>query len=518
MKRKRFFQISLFLILFLGMSQSCTKLDTKVYDQVTNFWQNPDQIAAGVAPAYSGLRNYVPSFSGGSPGVYNLNEMSTDEIIVPDRGTDWNDAGFWDLMWKHTWGPGHIGMQDGWQFIYGGIARVNLILQTLNSLNPKPANIVSIEAELKTIRAFYYYLAIDLFGNVPIQEIGVTELDKLGTKPRREVYAYTEKELKDNLAALSPEVNSQTYGRATKWFGEALLAKLYLNAEVFTGTPRWAECISACDAILNANKYALEANFFNNFLVANERSRENIFVIPFDRIAGLDFFVVQAFSLHYNSPATFGLDGFGFNGFCSTAEYYNIFNPNDLRRKMFLVGQQYVGQIQDTANLQFDRLGNPLIFDPVITTFKIQPPKTETAGARCAKWEFNKQGWGNMSNDFAVYRLADVILMKAEAQFRSGDINEALITINQKINGVSIRSRAGLPDFSAAEMNPDGLLAERARELSWEGWRRNDMIRLGHFLDPRIPEKDASAEYRKLYPIPQAEITKNPYLKQNPGY
>ena len=123
-----------------------------------------------------------------------------------------------------------------------------------------------------------------------------------------------------------------------------------------------------------------------------------------------------------------------------------------------------------------------------------------------------------MTNDFAVIRLADIILMKAEAQFRNGNIDDALATINQKVDDVSIRSRANMPDFALSEMNPDGLLAERARELSWEGWRRNDMIRLGHFTDARIPEKAVSADYRKLYPIPQAELDKNPYLKQNPGY
>lgn len=123
-----------------------------------------------------------------------------------------------------------------------------------------------------------------------------------------------------------------------------------------------------------------------------------------------------------------------------------------------------------------------------------------------------------MSNDFAVYRLADIILMKAEAQFRNGDAAGALLTINKQYSGVSIRSRAGLPDFSAAEMTPDGLLAERARELSWEGHSRNDMIRLGHFTDPRIPDKSKSEDFRILFPIPKAELDKNKYLQQNPGY
>ena len=518
MKREYILPIFLIVILLLCASISCTKLDAKVYDQVTNFWRTPDQIAAGVAPAYSALRSYGPGFPFGAPNVYCLNEMSTDEIIVPNRATDWADDVTWEQMWKHTWGPNHSFMIGGWQLIYGGIAGVNSILQAVDQIDPKPAELPSIIAELKVIRAFYYYNALDLFGNVPIVEINNTDPSKLGNKSRAEVFAYVEKELKDNVAVLTTEINPKTYGRATQWFVQALLAKLYLNAEVYTGTARWTDCVAACDAIMNANKYSLEPNFFNNFIVTNEGSKENIFVLPYDRNAGLDLFVIQGCTLHYDNNKTFGIQSGGFNGYCSTAEYINIFDVNDTRRKMFLIGQQYVDQIPDSAHMQFDRSGNPLSFDPVITSFKIQPPKTEVAGARCAKWEFNRQGWGNMSNDFAVFRLADIILMKAEAQFRTGNIADALTTINQKINGVSIRSRAGMPDFPSTEMTLDGLLDERARELSWEGWRRNDMIRFNRFTDARIPEKAVSASFRHLFPIPESELSKNPYLKQNPGY
>src|SRR5687768_5162173 len=347
MKKENIFKIVLLAAPLLCVNFSCTKLNTKVHDQVVNFWQTDDQIAAGVAPAYSGLRNYAPAND-----IYGLSEVCTDEIIVPNRALDWADDVVWEELWKHTWTPNNKFVQSAWQFIYSGIARVNLILQTLNGLKPTPADITSIQAELKTIRAFYYYLAIDLYGNVPIHEVGVIDRANLATKTRKEVFDYTEKELKDNLQALTTDVNSKTYGRATRWLTYAILAKLYLNAEVFTGTTRWADCIAACDAILNANKYSLEPNFFNNFLVANEGSKENIFVIPFDGNAGLGDFWIQLASLHYSSHKTFGLKPFagifgGFNGHCSTAEYYNMFDPNDNRRKMFLVGQQYENQIVD---------------------------------------------------------------------------------------------------------------------------------------------------------------------------
>lgn len=507
-----------FLIIYLLPFYSCTKLDTKVYDRVKDFWQTPEQIAAGVAPAYAGLRNYAPLNGAFGPGVYPLVELSTDEMIMPTRGGNWSDGGIWEEIWKHQWTPFNPFVQNGWAFIYGGVTRVNQILQAVEMLNPRPPGYVPIIAELKTIRAFYNFLALDLYGNVPIVDGNNINLNEVRQKTRDEVFAYIEKELRENLSALTEDVSTATYGRATKWFAQALLAKLYLNASVYTGAPKWTECIEACDAVLNSNKYTLEPDFFNNFLVNNEDSKENIFVIPFDIKAGLDPFWMQGATLHYNSNETFGLQSGGANGLCSTTDFYNLFDPNDRRKKIFLVGQQYKNQVASPANLQYDNNGNLLNFDPVISSFSILPPKAETAGARCAKWEFNKDGGGNMSNDFAVIRLADIVLMKAEAQFRNGNSAGALSTINQIRNGVSIRSRAGLPDFNDSEMNPAGLLKERGNELSWEGWRRNDMIRFGHFTDARNPEKSISENSRLLYPIPKAELDKNPFLVQNPGY
>ena len=175
---------------------------------------------------------------------------------------------------------------------------MNSILQVVNEINPRPVDLNTIQAELKTVRAFYHYIALDLFGNVPISDSSYTDLSKLKTRTRGEVFSFIEKELKDNLQYLSQDVNPYTYGKATRWFAQALLAKLYLNAQVYSGTAKWAECIAACDNILNSNKYSLEPDFFNNFKVANEGSKENIFVIPFDREAGLDFFVIQQLTLH----------------------------------------------------------------------------------------------------------------------------------------------------------------------------------------------------------------------------
>ncbi len=502
---------------------SCTKTVVPVFDQVSNFYLSPDEINAAIGSVYAGLRNLGPGFS----AIYELNEVCTDEIIVPVRGNNYQDPS-WEQMWDQTWNTNHSFVETAWQNIFSAISNINSVIASIDSLRPAPAGIDSMNAELRTIRAFYYYEAIDLFGNVPVYVSNNVPLSSLVNQTRSVVFDFIENELKSSLPDLTAEVSTSTYGYATKWLAFSILAKLYLNAEVYTGSNRWADCVSVCDSILQSNLFSLEGNFFDNFQIENQNSKESIFAIPFDFAGGLGGFFIQGATLHYNSYLTFGLGGtIGLtNGFCSTQAYLDNFSPNDYRKKMFLTGQQYVGETQyidtvpDPAIMVYTDGPPviPLIFDPVITSFEVQEPETEGAGARCAKWEFNKQTQGNMSNDYQLFRLADIILMKMEAQSNLGDYTNALNTINKPINGVSIRSRANMPDFTMSQLSADSILAERARELSWEGWRRNDMIRLGHFTDARIPEKIKTGDFTKLFPIPQVEIQKNGNLKQNPGY
>ncbi len=500
----------------------CTKTVVPVYDQVANFYRSPDEIAAAIGSVYAGLRNLGPGYT----YIYELNEVCTDEIIVPVRGDNFQDPS-WEQMWKQNWDATNTIIEGAWQNIFSAISNINSVMGSIDSIRPAPADIDYMNAELRTIRAFYYYEAVDLFGNVPVYENNNVALSSLVNQSRQVVFDYIEKELLASLPYLTAEVSPSTYGYATKWTAFAILAKLYLNAQVYTGNARWSDCISVCDSILLSNNYSLEGRFFDNFQIENENSKETIFAIPFDATGGLESFFIQGATLHYQSYLSFGLEEAGLtNGFCSVQAYLDNFSPNDYRRKMFLTGQQYVGETQyvdpapDSVNMVYetDSPYPPLIFDPVITSFVVQEPETEGAGARCAKWEFNKQTPGDMSNDYQLFRLADIILMKTEAQINLGDYTVALNTINQKINGVSIRSRAIMPDFTMAELTADGILAERARELSWEGWRRNDMIRLGHFTDARIPEKPITGDFRKLFPIPQVELRKNKYLAQNLGY
>ena len=156
------------------------------------------------------------------------------------------------------------------------------------------------------------------------------------------------------------------------------------------------------------------------------------------------------------------------------------------------------------------------MFTPDVPKIQDTASSFRMAGVRSVKYEPTPQTGGDMSNDYAVFRLADILLMKAEAQLRSGNMAGAVLTLNTATNGTTIRSRAGLPNFVTVTL--DELLRERAREMAWEGWRRNDLIRFGKFTEARNPAKAVSAVTRQLFPIPKPQMDRNPSLTQNPGY
>ena len=218
------------VILCSGLS--CTKTEVPVYDAAINFYRTPDEIAAAIGSVYAGLRNIGPGFT----PIYELNETSTDEIIVPNRISNYADDATWEQMWKQNWDAAHPFIEGAWQNIYSAISNINSVISSIDSLRPAPTDIAYMHAELRTIRAFYYYEAIDLFGNVPVYENNNVALSSLANKPRSQIFDYIENELKSNLPDLTSEVSGATYGYATRWFAFAILAKLYLNAEVYTGT------------------------------------------------------------------------------------------------------------------------------------------------------------------------------------------------------------------------------------------------------------------------------------------
>jgi hypothetical protein len=473
--------------------QSCTDLTEEVSDRTPadQFGKNPEQLAALIGPIYGGLGDYFDRLAA-------LNTV-TDEQVVPTRGGDWDDGGNWLRLHQHNWETVRDNQQFNplWTWCYGGIARINRALVN-PSFNSDPGTV----AELRTLRAFYHYIAMDSFGSVIIAD--GTGGDAPPQRTRAEVFNYVEQELLAVLPDLSETSGGAYYGRMNKWVAHMLLAKLYLNAQVYTGTPQWAKAVQQCDAIINSGKFSVPADFFSNFSINNQGSPEIILATPFDRSrrGGMN---IQMRTLHYQNQLTYNLGSSPWNGYATLAEFYNSFSDNDIRKRMWIVGQQFSAT---GAPLTDDNV--PLVITPEIPSIRMPAgPAARAAGARSQKYEIQRNNKNNdQDNDFIVYRLADVYLMRGEAKFRLG-VAGALEDIN------FVRTKRGVPAFTALTL--DEILAERGRELAWELHRRQDLIRFDRFTRA-WSFKPASEKFRELYPIPQDQINLNPNLKQNPGY
>jgi hypothetical protein len=509
--------VSILLItIFLGLlSQSCTNLDEKVYSDYTGdlFFSNPDNLIYGFGVAYTNLYQ-VTGHKYGSIGF----DCGTDIMCVPQRGGDWFDGGEWHRWHRLTWTPSDGYVQRWWNQLYYGVNTCNRLIfqfQALVGVDTKPA-----VAELRALRALYYLWLIDIYGNVPITDRYDVPADfKPATNTRAEVYNFIESE----LLAVMPDLSRQTgllyYGRINFYTAQTILAKLYMNAEVYTGTAQWEKANVVVDTIINSNKYSLSADFFDNFKADASNSPEVIMGVAFDQVnaQGLE---IHLFTLHYNLQQKYGFLVATWNGLCAQEALVNSFDTTDTRLAGLLHGKQYNAdgtQIQDPSYEKFDPTNPSKPKDPdgpglnlTANVNMLEPNCLRQCGARFAKYPFIEGTDRYTSNDFPIFRYADVLLMKAELDLRLGNAGDALTYVNM------VRARAGAEAFT--EVNLDNLLAERARELYAEGWRRNDLIRFGKYLDGRWEKPDVSPDYVKLWPIPESQINANPNLIQNPGY
>jgi hypothetical protein len=532
-----------------GVGVSCSKLESKVYSVVPNseFWSTPAQVAAGVAPAYTALQG-IPSGS-----LAELNEASSDEMIIPVRGADWLDGNEHTQEWLHTWDKNHGNVSGTWSTIFNGIGQANFTLSIVNGLATPPSNLAAINAEVHVLRDYFYFLALDNFGNVPYVTSFNVDPSTVKQIPPAALYDSIVADLTANVPLLAANVDATTYGRITKWAGYAILAKLYMGAQVYTGTADWADAITACNQIINSGNYSLLNDYFDNFSPTNSSlvgsGHENIFVIPFDKvnIGGQNW---EMETLHYQNNINFALSGSPWNGFSTAADFYYKFDTssiyttkgaityrtfNDQRTGQYLVGQQYniVYSYPPSTNVVVNapaadiindaQFGIPLIFSPDVNVLSDPAGSFRGAGVRNIKYFPEAGTSGNQSNDAVVFRYADILLMKAEAEMRSGtNLDDALSLVNQ------VRTRAygsSANNWTASQLTLPNLLAERGRELAWETYRRDDLIRfevadgIPYWSGPRNPGKTADpGTYTRIFPIPANQISANPNLVQNTGY
>jgi starch-binding outer membrane protein, SusD/RagB family len=514
-----------FLLVFL-YSTACTDLTETSPDALTSL-ETEEEFIAALGEAYTVLGGMW----GGHGGLWSIHEVSSDEAVVPQRGTDWFDGGVWLQTHRHTIQNDHGPTNGSWNQLFRGVnatSRLINLFETLVEDGSIDANTAAaFIAELKVQRAFYYFWLLDTFGNVPIiEDFAAIEGNPANNTNfqagRNEVFNFVESEVLANIDLLSTDPRG-SYGRMHKDAAHFLLGKLYLNAQVYTGTPRWNDAVTQFNAVINSGNYDLESNYFAPFSFNNSGSTEIIFAIPYDAVF-LGGFNLHHMTLHYQHQQTFNFEQQPWNGYATLAEFYNSFEENDMRKGDGTTIGLLIGP-------QFTFSGDPIIDTDIgpdhHLTLQADIPQlamvgelagaSREAGARFAKFEYELGSTPDLNNDFPVFRYGDALLSKAEALWRlnPGDA-EALMLVNQ------IRQRAGVDPF--ASLTAQNLIAERGRELYLEMWRRQDLIRFEgqaggatRFNDPWW-EKDVSAEFRNVFPIPRNQIDANPNLTQNPGY
>lgn len=533
---KRINSIILFVLCVVAFSsQSCHKLTVEAPGFFTpvNFPSTEDQYIAAAGPVYTSFRQGIPV------GYWFVQSLSTDEAILPTHAGNWFDGGQYIQLHLHTWTKDNGMTNQTWNWITTTISTCNQVLNKV--LMPAPESPIKKQhiAEVRAMRALSFYMMMDLWGNIPLTTtFGDTALP--GTTQRPEVFAFIEKEVKEILPDLSDVTGVPTYGRPTKYTAYALLAKMYLNAEVYTGTNRNSDAVAMCDNIISSNKFELEADYRNMFKVNNGPTtgggKEFIMAVPYDnKYAGAQFF-----SRYYNHRSAeiqkkYSLP-FKASGVVSTTRaYYDYFtrDVNDQRNKIWLTGKQYYFDgkpilIKTTKSGHDASYSGPdpsapydfhLEFTPDViirdmTTFDAGFDELAWAqGYRCIKYYPDSTSTNrNQSNDIPVFRYADILLMKAEAILRG-----ATPTLGQTALSLTndVRAKRSAAVFSSIDL--EGLYEERAREFAWECWHRNDMIRFGKFEGKWDYKTDGDVN-KRIFPIPSGAMSLNPKIKQNPGY
>lgn len=537
--KHRFFALSV-LALSLSLTSCLDETpkdqipETEIYDSANSLYVN----AVASLYNYIGAHEEGDGLQGTCRGIYDYNTLTTDEAIIPIRGGNWYDGGLWENMYDHTWTATDTDLYNIWKYLYKVIVLSTKSLETIEKHKAllTEQQRVDYAAEVRAVRAMYYYYAMDMFGRIPILQSSTQKTADIRQSNRSDVFWYVVKELQEVTPLLANEhsnLQGNYYGRVTRPVAWFLLAKLSLNAEVYTdddwtdssrpdgktimfdieGNKKnaWQTCVHYCDLITAAG-YTLEADYTKNFAVHNEGSSENIFTIPLDKNLYLNEFHYLFRSRHYAHGGAYS--GASENGTCATLHTMAVNGFGTETPDARLDMNFYTGKVEvDGKYVTLDD-GTPLEYKPLAVEENLTAsPYLETAGARMKKYEVDRTAYsdGRMpDNDIVLYRYADVLLMKSEAKVRNGESGD------EEMNAV--RSRVGMPSLSATL---DNILNERLLELVWEGWRRQDMIRFGTYCkqyDIHTPSEADKKGYTTVFPIPEKAHELNPNLKQNPGY
>lgn len=511
--------------LLLPVAGGCTDTTLEPKSTVTeaNVFNDPSSYLSFLAKVYAGLAVSGQQGAAGQGDISGIDEgfsqylrllweaqeLPTDEAVI-----GWGDVGLPEMN-TQLWAATNSFVVAMYYRVYFQAAMANEFLRQTtdtkldargNVSSALKAEIAKYRAEARFLRALSYWHGIDLFGDIPL----VTETDGLGATPpaqstRKQVYDFIVSELTDIIPKL-PATGAGSYGRATGPAASMLLAKVYLNAGVYTGTANYAGVVTALGPVL-AGPYSLAANYRNNFLADNNTSPEIIFAVTQDgrrtqTWGGMTFLVHASCGGDMNA-SDYGIDGCWW-GLRLKPQAYNRYGVGDNRTSFFFMTNQSVA----VTSIGDFRAGIPA-------------PKFSNRASTGGQGSHPT----HVDTDFPMFRLGDAYLMYAEAAVRGGGGSraQALTYVN------ALRQRAygnTSGNITDAQMTLDFILDERGRELLWEGHRRTDLIRYGRFTGGSYiwswkggtQAGTSTGAFRDLYPLPANELVANPNLKQNPGY
>lgn len=517
------------LVVFGGMlvlSTSCTDLSENPYSEVTskNFNPTGDEIGSLIAPAYTALRDLWMAYGTNS----DLQEESADAWVTPTRPDGWYDGGIFIFMHKHTWDAAHPHVEGVWNTCFRGINSANRVIHQIESGEVSLSSDVqeSILAELKALRAYYYFVLLDGWGNVPIVTDFTSE-EVPDQNTRQEVYDFVVSELTTHIPQLSEAADQSMYGRMNKWAAKTLLATVYLNAEVYIGESKYQEAISETNDVINSGRYSLEDNYLDNFSRDNQNSAENIFSVVYDEVNApgnqwhMKFGKTPMAQSHGFQAAPWG-------GSSGVPQFINTYSEKDTR----LEDSWITGELRNDDG-------------EVLMDIRKNIPAVDSSqnyhGAVPSKFELYPGINIDSDVDFPIFRYAEVLMIKAEALLRTGSADQAATLVTQvrerafedpsdaEVTGAELMQGSTYQygwwengEVTEVEGGDDIQYGRMLDELGWEfaleGHRRRDLIRFGVFTTKTWFNHRPNGEYRKLFPIPRSVLNTNSKLEQNPGY
>ncbi|WP_075559551.1 RagB/SusD family nutrient uptake outer membrane protein [Parabacteroides timonensis] len=527
-----------FSILLIGSILSCNDLKENVFSSVTeqSYNYSEQDFNSVIACVYPPMRNVFSH-----TGFWTAQEVSADAIVSPPTATGWYDGGQYMRFHYHNWNSEQSNVADIWNWMYRGALLANNAIEQIESgkiPTVSPEQKENGLMELRAVRAFYYWLICDNFGDAPLVTNISSELPEKSS--RKEIYDFVVNELLEVTPKLSEEQGTDMYGRMTKWAAKALLANVYLNAEVYTGENRWKECITQCDDIINSGKCELSSNYKDSFKSSGvETSKEVIFAIPFDKtLAGGNDMHMRSWQSELKKKFDLEVTPWGSGTVMGVTQFIDTYDVDDSRiDDTWLRGQQY----DIDGNMLYgvyDEPGKPFIIGKDIPDGSYVK---EFEGYRMNKFEVAPKTPTSSDTDFPFFRYAQILLMKAECLLRTNQPGAgALVTQVRERAFKNTPSKAIVTDDQLRQnsvykygyvekyiiVDPGNqdpiqfgrLYDELGWEFAWEAQRRRDMIRFGLFTKKSWLSHKPAGDYKTVFPIPETVLTSNLKLTQNPAY